>query len=92
MQDRRPDGPGRNDEGSHLVNGATRGERIAEELRHALKGDAWHGPALLESLAGVSAEEALQRPIPTAQHSRHGSPTLRESASLPPLFFPFWLE
>lgn len=50
------------------MNGATRGERIAEELRHALKGDAWHGPALLESLAGVSAEEALQRPIPTAHN------------------------
>jgi uncharacterized damage-inducible protein DinB len=50
------------------VKGATRGERIAEELRHALKGDAWHGPALLESLAGLSAAEAIQRPIPTAHN------------------------
>ena len=43
-------------------------ESIASELRNALRGDAWHGPALLEILEGVSAEEAVQRAIP-AGHS-----------------------
>ena len=46
----------------------TGGEQIAAELRHALRGEAWHGPALLEILADVSAEEAVQRPIPTAHN------------------------
>lgn len=44
----------------------THGEVLADELRRALRGDAWHGPALNEILESLSAEEALQRPIPTA--------------------------
>ena len=46
----------------------TNGERIANELRHALRGDAWHGPGLLEILSGVTADHAIQRPIPTAHN------------------------
>jgi len=38
-------------------------KRLEEQLRRALEGDAWHGPSLLESLAGVSAEQAAARPI-----------------------------
>jgi len=37
---------------------------LAEELRVLAHGDAWHGPALDELLAGVSAEVAGARPIP----------------------------
>jgi uncharacterized damage-inducible protein DinB len=46
----------------------TTGESIAEELRHAVKGDAWHGPALSEIVDGISAEEAMQRPIPAGHN------------------------
>lgn len=42
--------------------------RIAEELRLAFEGEAWHGPALLEILAGVNAATAAARPI-TEAHS-----------------------
>jgi uncharacterized damage-inducible protein DinB len=44
----------------------TQGEILCDDLRRALKADAWHGPALNELLNGMSADEALQRPIPTA--------------------------
>jgi uncharacterized damage-inducible protein DinB len=37
--------------------------RIADQLRRAMEGEAWHGPALLELLAGVGAEHARARPI-----------------------------
>jgi uncharacterized damage-inducible protein DinB len=46
----------------------THGERIADEIGRALLGDAWHGPALNELLAGVTAEDAIQRPIPAAHN------------------------
>jgi uncharacterized damage-inducible protein DinB len=38
--------------------------RLEEQLRRALEGDAWHGPSVLEALAGVSAEQAKSHPIP----------------------------
>ena len=38
--------------------------RIADQLRRAFAGEAWHGPALLEILAGVTAAGALARPLP----------------------------
>jgi uncharacterized damage-inducible protein DinB len=38
--------------------------RIADQLRRALDGAAWHGPALRELLKGVSAATAAARPIP----------------------------
>ena len=44
----------------------TSGEILSDELRRALRGDAWHGPALQEILADLSAEEAMQRPLPRA--------------------------
>jgi uncharacterized damage-inducible protein DinB len=39
-------------------------ERIADQLRRAYEGDAWHGPALREILSGVTAAVAAGRPIP----------------------------
>jgi uncharacterized damage-inducible protein DinB len=38
-------------------------ERIADQLRRSLQGEAWHGPALLELLRDVKAEEAAARPV-----------------------------
>ena len=38
-------------------------ERLDEQLRRALEGEAWHGPAVLELLAGLSAEQAASHPI-----------------------------
>jgi len=40
--------------------------RIADQLKRAFAGDAWHGPALMEILAGVDAASASARPIPKA--------------------------
>ena len=36
---------------------------IADQLRRAFEGDAWHGPALLELLADIDAPTAAARPI-----------------------------
>jgi uncharacterized damage-inducible protein DinB len=38
-------------------------ERIADQLRRAHEGGAWHGPAIDELLAGVTAEQAASRPF-----------------------------
>ena len=38
--------------------------RLEEQLRRAFEGEAWHGPAVLEVLAGVSVEAAGAHPIP----------------------------
>src|SRR5271157_2181551 len=37
---------------------------IAEQLRRAFEGDAWHGPALLELLQDVDAATAAAKPVP----------------------------
>jgi uncharacterized damage-inducible protein DinB len=37
---------------------------IAEQLRRAFEGDAWHGPSLLELLQDVDAAAAAAKPIP----------------------------
>jgi uncharacterized damage-inducible protein DinB len=37
--------------------------RIADQLRRAFRGDAWHGPSLLDLLAEVSPEQARARRI-----------------------------
>jgi uncharacterized damage-inducible protein DinB len=37
---------------------------LADQLRRALEGGAWHGPAVLELLATVDAQEAAARPLP----------------------------
>jgi uncharacterized damage-inducible protein DinB len=38
--------------------------RIADQLRRAFAGDAWHGPALLELLADVDVATAAAHPLP----------------------------
>jgi uncharacterized damage-inducible protein DinB len=40
--------------------------RIADQLRRAFSGDAWHGDSLLEILDGVTAAQASARLIPHA--------------------------
>jgi uncharacterized damage-inducible protein DinB len=40
--------------------------RIAQQLKLAYEGEAWHGPAVLEILSGVDARAAAARPIPNA--------------------------
>jgi hypothetical protein len=42
--------------------------RIADQLRRAFTGAAWHGPALRDLLNGVTAEQANARPL-NAAHS-----------------------
>jgi len=37
--------------------------RLVDQLRRAFEGKAWHGPAVLEVVAGVTAEEAAAHPI-----------------------------
>jgi uncharacterized damage-inducible protein DinB len=39
------------------------GERIAELLRRAFEGNAWHGPGVLEILEDVDAATAVARPL-----------------------------
>jgi uncharacterized damage-inducible protein DinB len=41
-------------------------QRILDQFRRAFEGNAWHGPALLELLAGISAADAAARPVPSA--------------------------
>jgi len=38
--------------------------RIADQLRRAFEGSAWHGPALLELLEDVDARTAAAHPVP----------------------------
>ncbi len=38
-------------------------DRLDDQLRRALEGDAWHGPSVLELLAGLSATQAASHPI-----------------------------
>ncbi len=38
--------------------------RVADQLRRAFDGSAWHGPALLELLEDVDAGTAASKPIP----------------------------
>jgi uncharacterized damage-inducible protein DinB len=40
--------------------------RIADQLRRAFEGKAWHGPSLKELLTDVGAEQASARPIANA--------------------------
>jgi uncharacterized damage-inducible protein DinB len=39
---------------------------LADQLRRAFDKDAWHGDAMFEMLAGVTAKTAAARPIPNA--------------------------
>ena len=38
-------------------------DRLEDQLRRALEGNAWHGPSVLELLAGVTAAQAASHPI-----------------------------
>lgn len=38
-------------------------ERIVDQLKRAVTGGAWHGPAVEEILAGITAEAATSRPF-----------------------------
>ena len=38
-------------------------ERIADQLKRAFEGKAWHGPSVLEVIDGVTAQQACSRPI-----------------------------
>lgn len=40
--------------------------RLADQIRRAFEGDAWHGDSMLELLADVDAATATARPIKTA--------------------------
>jgi uncharacterized damage-inducible protein DinB len=40
--------------------------RIADQLRRAFDGSAWHGPGLMELLEDVDAATAAAKPVPTA--------------------------
>jgi uncharacterized damage-inducible protein DinB len=40
--------------------------RIADQLRRAFSGEAWHGDSVFEILDGVTAAQAAARPIPHA--------------------------
>jgi uncharacterized damage-inducible protein DinB len=43
-------------------------ERIADQLKRAHEGGAWHGPAIDELLKGVTAEQAAARPFAGAHN------------------------
>jgi uncharacterized damage-inducible protein DinB len=38
-------------------------ESMADQIGRAFRGESWHGPSVLEVLAGVSAEDAAAHPI-----------------------------
>lgn len=38
-------------------------ELLADQIRRAFRGESWHGPSVLQVLAGVSAEDAAAHPI-----------------------------
>jgi uncharacterized damage-inducible protein DinB len=40
--------------------------RLADQIRRAFEGNAWHGDSILELLAGVNAKTAAARPIKSA--------------------------
>ena len=40
--------------------------RLADQIRRAFEGNAWHGDSVLELLVGVNAKTAAARPIKTA--------------------------
>ena len=45
---------------------STESDRLADQLERGFRGGAWHGPALVETLAGVDAATAARRPLPDA--------------------------
>jgi uncharacterized damage-inducible protein DinB len=47
-----------------MTSSTTESALIADQLRRAFEGDAWHGPALLELLDDVDAATAAAKPLP----------------------------
>jgi uncharacterized damage-inducible protein DinB len=43
-------------------------ERIADQLSRAFEGEAWHGPAVMEILDGITARDASARPFKSAHN------------------------
>lgn len=41
-------------------------ERIADQLKRAFEGNAWHGPSVMEVLNGVTVQQATTRVFPDA--------------------------
>ena len=39
-------------------------DRIRDQLRRSIEGEAWHGPSLTEALKGIKPAQAISRPIP----------------------------
>ena len=48
---------------SSLTSATNESALLADQLRRAFEGDAWHGPALLELLADIDAPTAAMHPI-----------------------------
>jgi hypothetical protein len=46
-------------------------ERIEDQTAARLERGAWHGPTVLELLAGVTAAQAHARPIPVVAEKLH---------------------
>lgn len=46
-----------------MVNSVSESALIADQLRRAFNGDAWHGPALLELLQDMDAATAAAKPL-----------------------------
>ena len=44
-------------------------DRLDDQLRRSLEGEAWHGPSLLELLEDVTPDEAYAHPVPAAHSS-----------------------
>ena len=40
--------------------------RLADQIRRAFDGEAWHGDSLMEILAGANAKTAAAKPVPNA--------------------------
>src|ERR1700756_4732574 len=60
MRRTRPESP------SSLTSAREESALLADQLRRAFEGDAWHGPSLLELLADIDASTAAARPIKDA--------------------------
>jgi uncharacterized damage-inducible protein DinB len=41
----------------------TEGQRIVDQLNRAFTGEAWHGPAVMNILDGITAQQAAGRPL-----------------------------
>ncbi len=41
-------------------------DRMADQMQRAFERNAWHGPALMETLAGLTATDAHSRPVASA--------------------------